>query len=288
MQMKHRKLIQFLLVLFLAGGCADIYFICTTAIPRLYAGERPNAPAVPVQKESLPNTTPPITPPSPVQLTLLDTDLKPAIGTAQHADDSEASSDSSQSSTDEAKSTVSEHADSETATAHLETTSPPVEPVVEAPPVAPLSPAAQPQTATVSKNHNEAPPPIPDTVSKALPRATEKQLPGSETLRFGPNRTLLWRFEKKTLRNMAKVLMRFVNVHIRLVGHADSQEKNPQELGMNRALAAKAFLEKEGVHPELIEVESVGAKKPSTKGTSALERKKNRRVRVRLFIKDTM
>ena len=275
MQMKHCKLKVFF-GLFLAAGVIDIYFIHTSVIPLLFADDGPAA-SVPVRKEQPPQVAPRIAKQPPVTVTIPN-----------------------DSSAVEPPSSVEQETDSVMAVTDTDTVIRQALPAPEAQgaspaPTAEISEASQAAQTAEDKDGaggdgvaTETPTPETRAARTDLPKATAKQLPGLEPLRFGPNRTLLWKFEKKMLRSVAKTLLHYGNVGVRLVGHADNQEKKTDELSMARALKAKTFLEAEGVPSGLIEVESAGAKKPATKGTFAEDRKKNRRVRVRLFIKDTM
>lgn len=253
MQMKHRKFIKILLVLALTVGALDIYIIHSFAIPYLFLNES-GAPSVPVQKERPPKIVPKAEAHQPVPITI------PAGNplSGKTPNNKTADGEAGASTPEEVKTLDPQNSLDK-----------PAESVVSGSDVGNQKPESQP-------------------TRDALPKATTKQLLVIEPLRFGPNRILLWKFEKKALKEVAKQLLHYNNIAVRLVGHADDQERNPDELSMARALKAKAFLEAEGVPTELIEVESVGAKKPATKRTSAEDRKKNRRVRVRLFIKDTM
>jgi outer membrane protein OmpA-like peptidoglycan-associated protein len=63
------------------------------------------------------------------------------------------------------------------------------------------------------------------------------------------------------------------------IGHADSAERGPDELGTRRAEAVKAYLVKErGIDDTRIEVRSAGASKPAD--VSGANRSLNRRVQV--------
>lgn len=266
MQMKHHRLIKVVFVLLLIVGGIDIYAIYAFVIPNLFLDES-EAPSVPVQMERPPHI-------------VSRDEVRQPVPVAVPAEDPLVDK------TADIKATENQ-AD---APSPVPTVSPSAESMIPTKVNTLDPPGALDKTAesVVSDSDVEKQGPESQLTRKALPKATVKQLSGIEPLRFGPNRTLLWKFEKKMLKEAAKQVSRYSNVAVHVVGHADNQEKNPDELSMARALKVKAFLEAEGVPTELIEVESVGAKKPATKKTSAEDRKKNRRVRVRLFIKDTM
>jgi len=82
------------------------------------------------------------------------------------------------------------------------------------------------------------------------------------------------------LRDTQKLLEGYPSIKIRLIGHADSDEKNPDELAVERADMIKKFLISQGIAPERIEVESQGAKNPAA--TSPEMKKLNRRVEIEM------
>ena len=283
MQEIQHKFLWGVLILFLLIGIADIYIIHTTVIPELINGDRqfvlPQQP-IPPTREPLPSAEKPPVKASPSQhgrmkIPVGNADSERASGAdrkgvATVADDSVAA-DTERSSRDTSPNTG---ADADTG----------ANPGVLPPP----EPAAESVTTSPASTTSENGPSPAEDRAKPLPKAKSKSLPGFENLRFGPNKTLLWKYEKQTLREVARLIRRHSNVGVILIGHADGAEKEPMALSQARVEKAKSYLVAQGVPADKIETDAKGARKPVTKSTNEEERKKNRRVRVRMTIKDEM
>ncbi len=273
MQMKHRKLVLTLFVVFLTAGSVDIYFIYAAAIPRLFSNAAIKTASVPPQKEHLPIVSSPVSEKRVAAVMIPETGKSTSNSEKEMAhtdgvtDDRGSNMPETDVDTDNLEAEIAAGA-----TAQPSVTTAPIEPT----------------ETTAAEADSTAEAPGYRLRQQQLPRAAAEHLPSVVPLRFGPNRTLLWKFEKKILREVAEIAKRYGNVGVLLIGHADSEEKNPDELSRERALKAKTFLEKEGVYPALIEIESLGAEQPATKGTSPTDRKMNRRVRVRFIMKEEM
>ena len=65
-----------------------------------------------------------------------------------------------------------------------------------------------------------------------------------------------------------------------IVGHADSHEKSPEQIGKQRAEAVKDYLVQAGVEGSRIGTRSAAASKPLDTGEQAMAMARNRRVEV--------
>ena len=70
---------------------------------------------------------------------------------------------------------------------------------------------------------------------------------------------------------------------IELVGHTDDQERDPDALGLARAVAVKRFFAARGFPEARIQVRSLGVRRPARPGQSATDREHNRRVELRVL-----
>ena len=88
-----------------------------------------------------------------------------------------------------------------------------------------------------------------------------------------------------SLENLASVLMRRPKVKIRVEGHTDNVgvKKDLMELSWLRANSIKDFLIKKGVNPDQVSTIGYGDTRPITNNTNEKERKKNRRVEIRVI-----
>jgi outer membrane protein OmpA-like peptidoglycan-associated protein len=98
---------------------------------------------------------------------------------------------------------------------------------------------------------------------------------------FPRNLARLNNVDKACLDDVASKLKQDPRSRVVIVGHADSNERNPELIGRKRAEAVKNYLVKErGIDEARITAKSAGASKPLDTGTSAAARAKNRRVDV--------
>jgi len=65
---------------------------------------------------------------------------------------------------------------------------------------------------------------------------------------------------------------------IELVGHADDVERDPEALGLARALAVQRYFVARGFPEARVRVRSLGNRRPARPGKSASHRESNRRV----------
>jgi outer membrane protein OmpA-like peptidoglycan-associated protein len=115
-------------------------------------------------------------------------------------------------------------------------------------------------------------------------QAPEKPKPEPATCTSGGfprNLARLNNVDKACLDDVASKLKQDPRSRVVIVGHADSNERNPELIGRKRAEAVKNYLVKErGIDEARITAKSAGASKPLDTGTSAAARAKNRRVDV--------
>lgn len=96
---------------------------------------------------------------------------------------------------------------------------------------------------------------------------------------FPRNRARLNNVDKACLDDLASRLKQDPRSRVVAIGHADSAERGPDELGTRRAEAVKAYLVKErGIDEAVVEVRSAGATRPAD--ASGANRSLNRRVQV--------
>jgi len=70
---------------------------------------------------------------------------------------------------------------------------------------------------------------------------------------------------------------------IQLVGHADSSEKNAEEISLKRAESVRDYLIKKGIEASRFEVKAIGNIHPMATNDTAEGRAKNRRVEFNLM-----
>ncbi len=89
------------------------------------------------------------------------------------------------------------------------------------------------------------------------------------------------------LRKLASVLIRKPNIRIRIEGHTDNvgDKKALLELSRNRAKAIKVFLLNEGVNNDQVFTVGFGDSRPIAGNTTEEEKRKNRRVEIRIIEK---
>jgi outer membrane protein OmpA-like peptidoglycan-associated protein len=98
---------------------------------------------------------------------------------------------------------------------------------------------------------------------------------------FPRNLSRLNNVDKACLDDVASRLKQDPRSRVIVVGHADTTEKNPDVIAMQRANAVKDYLVKErGVDESRITVRSAAATKPVDTGTTVAARARNRRVEV--------
>ena len=269
---KHRRLLVLALILFLVAGGVDVYVLYAQVIPQLLVeqeGDKTDMARVPVSKEALPKNSRSLQKSAPVSVSVKMPDEDDAPAALGASPDSETLTRAG----GEAASQIGVSGSGRPTTPSGSKTE-----MAET--------VAASSNSDITEDNSNAAESSERSAVKAVAKA--KSLPGFEPLRFGPNKTLLWKFEKKVLRDVASTVNKYANVTVLLTGHADGAEKDPMALSRARADAAKSYLIDEGVDASKIATEGLGNSKPLTKKTAEKERKRNRRVRVRLVIKDEL
>ena len=108
-----------------------------------------------------------------------------------------------------------------------------------------------------------------------------------ENIRFEPDSAVLTMQEASRLKEIAEILSKYKDKHIRIVGHtADRGTPEAQmKLSAQRAKAvSKELLRYNAINPKNTEVQGKGASEPIASNRTEEERKKNRRVEI--FITD--
>lgn len=136
------------------------------------------------------------------------------------------------------------------------------------------------------------PAPKPDVVKEVVPPIEDEILP------VGTNKTIVLKniyFERAkanvlttsypALEKLARVLNRKKNVHIRIEGHTDNvgDDKSLKKLSQMRANAIKEFLVDQGVEYFRITTVGYGDTRPLTDNLTESQRRKNRRVEIRVM-----
>lgn len=108
-----------------------------------------------------------------------------------------------------------------------------------------------------------------------------------ENIRFEPDSAVLTKQEAARLKEIAEILAKYKDKHIRIIGHTtDSGTPEGQmKLSTQRAKAvSKELLRYNAIDPKNTEIQGKGASEPIASNRTEKERKKNRRVEI--FITD--
>jgi OOP family OmpA-OmpF porin len=95
---------------------------------------------------------------------------------------------------------------------------------------------------------------------------------------FGSNSVAISRKKRPRLDAVAAQLVELEGFRVRIEGHCDTREKNPDELSLKRAKAVKDYLVAKGVSAYRLEIVGYGAKRPIAENTTRRGRVRNRRV----------
>ncbi len=98
---------------------------------------------------------------------------------------------------------------------------------------------------------------------------------------FPRNLSRLTNVDKACLDDMAQRLKADPRARVIIIGHADSHERSPQDIGQQRAQAVNDYVVQErGIEASRVTMRSAGATKPLDAGTDASAQARNRRVEV--------
>lgn len=148
------------------------------------------------------------------------------------------------------------------------------DPVEMPPPVGPSSPSSPPT------NPPPPPPPASDNSAAAIEAARSALVNTlAEQVYFEFNRSDIRPQDQAVLNAKVAILNRHPQVRIRISGHADERGSDEYNmvLGNQRALAAKAYLERQGIAGSRIDVISFGEERPADPSSNEAAWARNRR-----------
>jgi outer membrane protein OmpA-like peptidoglycan-associated protein len=122
---------------------------------------------------------------------------------------------------------------------------------------------------------NNGCPDVPADITKLL-------VTSAQSITYLSNSPKLSSATNSALNNVITVLNQHPEMRLRIEGHADNMERNPEMVSQRRAEAVKAWLVSKGIREGRIEIEGLSSTKPIMDNDTPANRAKNRRVELKI------